>query len=76
MPLKKDPQHGGTNSDGTLSTMYCSLCYKDGAFTRPGINAKEMQGIVVDKMKSIGFPGFVAKFFASNIPKLERWKEN
>lgn len=24
MPLKKSPNDGGTNKDGTISTMYCS----------------------------------------------------
>ena len=24
MPMKRDPQRGGTNADGSKSTMYCS----------------------------------------------------
>ena len=37
MPHAKDPGGGGSEADGTKSTTYCSLCYKDGAFTQPDI---------------------------------------
>ena len=74
MPLKKDENGGGTNSDGTKSTMYCSHCYKDGEFTRPDFTVKQMQELVKGKMKEIGFPGFLAPFFTLGIPKLERWR--
>ncbi|HEV2843185.1 MAG TPA: zinc ribbon domain-containing protein [Chthoniobacterales bacterium] len=30
MPLKKSPGGGGTNADGTISTIYCSYCYENG----------------------------------------------
>ena len=74
MPLKKDPQGGGTESDGTKNLMYCSYCYHKGAFTHPDMTAQEMQGFVKQKMKEMGFPGFLAGFFTKGIPKLERWK--
>jgi putative zinc ribbon protein len=32
MPLKKSLGGGGTNADGTISTMYCSYCYENGQF--------------------------------------------
>jgi len=35
-----------------------------------------MQALVKDKLKSIGFPRFIAGFFTKGIPKLERWKNN
>lgn len=73
MPLKKDTNHGGSNADGSKSEMYCSHCYENGQFTRQGITASEMQEIVVEKMKSMGIPGFIAKIFTKGIPKLERW---
>jgi len=76
MPLKKGSNHGGTNADGSKSLIYCSHCYENGQFTRQGITASEMQEIVIEKMKSMGFPGFVAKIFTKGIPKLERWKNN
>jgi hypothetical protein len=74
MPLKKDPKGGATNSDGTISTMYCSHCFEDGQFKQPDINASQMQAFVKSKMKEMGFPGFLASFFTKSIPKLERWK--
>jgi len=74
MPLKKDTNGGGTNSDGSKSTMYCSHCYENGAFTQPDITADKMQFFVKNKLKQMGFPGFIAGFFTKGIPKLERWK--
>ena len=74
MPLKQDPIGGGTNTDGSKSLMYCSHCYRSGQFTRPDITALEMKNLVVEKLVEMKFPRFIAKFFAMNIPKLERWK--
>lgn len=74
MPLKKDPQGGGTNADGTKSTMYCSYCYEDGKFQQPDWTAEQMQEFSKEKLKEMGFPGFLAKLFTKNIPQLERWK--
>jgi hypothetical protein len=74
MPLKKDPQGGGSESDGSKNTKYCSYCYQKGAFTQPDMTAKEMQAFSKQKLKEMGFPGFLAGFFTMGIPKLERWK--
>lgn len=74
MPLKKSPNGGGTNTDGSKSTVYCSYCYENGVFTKPSISAVEMQEFCYGKMKEMGFPGFLAKLFTKGIPKLERWK--
>ena len=74
MPLKKDPKGGGTNADGSTSKMYCSYCYENGRFTQPNMKVEEMQAFVKDKMKEMGFPGFLASFFSKGTPKLERWR--
>lgn len=74
MPMKKDPQGGGTNADGSKSAMYCSYCYQNGAFIAPDCTAEEMQAFCKNKLKEMGFPGFLAGFFTKGIPKLERWK--
>lgn len=74
MPLKKSPNGGGTNADGTISKMYCAYCYENGQFKQPDISASEMMDFVRVKMKEMGFPGFLAKLFSKGIPKLERWK--
>jgi len=29
MPMKQDPQGGGTNADGSINIMYCSYCYQN-----------------------------------------------
>jgi len=74
MPMKKDPQGGGTNADGAKSTMYCSYCYQNGAFVGPAdMKVEEMQVFVKGKLKEMGIPGFLAGFFTKGIPKLKRW---
>lgn len=74
MPLKKDQKGGGTNADGSTSTVYCSHCYENGKFTNPDITADGMKDLVKGKLKEMGFPSFMAWFFTSNITRLERWK--
>lgn len=74
MPLKRDEKGGGTNADGSKSTMYCSRCYEGGKFTLSNINVTQMQDLVKGKLREMGFPGFIAWFFTRSIPKLERWK--
>jgi hypothetical protein len=75
MPLKKDEKGGGTNADGSKSYMYCSHCYQNGKFTLPDITKEGMQEHVKGKLKSMGFPGFIAGFFTKGIPKLKRWSK-
>jgi len=74
MPLKRDEEGGGTNADGSKSTMYCSHCYQLGKFSMPNASAPEMQALVKQKLKEMGFPGFIAGFFTRGIPRLERWR--
>jgi hypothetical protein len=74
MPLSRDPRGGGTNVDGSKSSEYCSKCYSDGAFTQPDITAAEMTTLVEGKLRSMHFPGFLAKKFAKDVPTLRRWK--
>ena len=74
MPLSKDPQLGGTNSDGSKSADYCSFCYVQGAFTDSGFTVKQMQDFCVDKMREKGIPKLIAWLLTRNIPKLKRWK--
>lgn len=74
MPMKKDAAGGGAERDGSKSEKYCSHCYRNGAFTQPDMTASEMQALVKGKLKEMRFPGFIAGFFASGVPKLERWR--
>ncbi len=50
MPMKKDPEGGGTNGDGSRSPDYCSFCFGNGAFTSPEIKtAADMQRFCIGK---------------------------
>ncbi len=74
MPMKRDEQGGGTNADGTKSTMYCSHCFEQGQFTQRNITVEDMKERVKGKLKEFGFPGFMTGLFTRNLHKLERWK--
>ena len=74
MPLKKSPNGGGTNADQSISKVYCAHCYENGQFRQPDWTVEQMQELSKQKMKEMGFPGFIAGFFTKGIPKLERWK--
>jgi hypothetical protein len=74
MPLKRDEQGGGTNADGSRSTMFCSHCYNNGQFVSPDLSADEMKELVKDKLREFGIPGFLTGVFTKKIPELERWK--
>ena len=76
MPLKHDPQKGGTEADGTKSVMYCSFCYRDGKFTDDFTTARQMQDLCMGKLAEMKFPRIIAWLFTRGIPKLGRWKTN
>ena len=73
--MKRDEKGGGTNANGTRSTMYCSHCYENGQFVLPDISATEMQARVRENIIEFGMPGFMAGIFIRKIPKLARWQE-
>lgn len=75
MPLNRDPKGGGTNTDGSKSTMYCSFCFEKGKFTQPNITLDEMKVLVKKEMKKMGIPGFMTGLFTMGMSKLERWKQ-
>lgn len=74
MPLSKDPQKGGTESDGTKSKDYCSYCYQNGSFTEPDITVEDMVKKVDAKLRDMWIPSFIGKYFTKDIPTLKRWK--
>lgn len=74
MPMKRDPQGGGKEADGSLNLKYCSYCYVDGAFVQPEMTVGEMKILVKRKMVEMGFPKFLSGFFTKGIPKLDRWQ--
>lgn len=73
MPLSKDEHGGGTETDGSKSSDYCSHCYSSGTFTHPEMTVDQMVERVRGKMKEMHIPGFMAKSFTKDIPKLKRW---
>ena len=73
MPLKRDEPGGGTNADGSKSTVYCSHCYQQGQFVQPDLTVDQMQARVRQKLSDLGFPGILAGLFTRRIPKLVRW---
>ena len=76
MPLKKSPNGGGTNADGSISKIYCAYCFESGKFKQQEWTVNQMQDFVKFKMKEMGFPGFLARFFTRGIPKLKRWEQS
>lgn len=74
-PLKKDKKGGGTEKDGSISQMYCSMCYENGAFlTPPEVdNAYKMQQFCIQEMKKAGMNGLFAWLATRPIPRLKRW---
>ena len=73
MPMKKDPQGGGTNADGSKNAAYCSYCYQNGEFTFNG-TVKEFQELCRKMMVEGGHPKFTAWLFTRNMKRLPRWK--
>lgn len=76
MPFKDDPGGGGTNSNGSKSTKYCSYCLQNGRFTQPDISLPQMQDFVKGKLRELGwFHKLFAGVFSKGIASLERWKQ-
>jgi hypothetical protein len=73
MPMAKDPQHGGTNPDGTQNELFCSFCYQNGSFSFNG-TVEEMQKFCKEKMIEQGSPKWMAWLFTRGMKRLERWK--
>ena len=73
MPMKQDPQGGGTNADGSVNAIYCSYCYQNGAFTFDG-TVEEFQEFCRQKMIENGRSKFLAWLFTRNMKRLRRWK--
>lgn len=73
MPIKRDPQGGGSNSDGSKNTDYCSLCYENGGFIQADFTAADMQKFCMKKITECKIPKLVAWMYTRGIPKLKRW---
>lgn len=75
MPLDKDLNKGGTNTDKSKSDHYCSYCYQGGKFTDEGITLKEKIEKNIQIAVAMGIPEDKARQMAETVlPNLERWK--
>ncbi|MCA9386996.1 zinc ribbon domain-containing protein [Candidatus Dojkabacteria bacterium] len=72
MPLKENQ---GSEADGSLSNMYCNLCYKDGAFISPDMSVQEMKQICDEALKEKGWIKPLRWVALMQIPTLKRWKK-
>lgn len=73
MPMKKDPEMGGAEKDGSKSKIYCSYCYDDGTFRFEG-NVKDFQEFCRVKMIESGNPKLMSWLFTRGMSRLSRWK--
>ena len=76
MPIDKDPNKGGTNSDGSKNDKYCSFCFQNGKFTDEGISLKEkIEKNIQIAVSRLNIPENEARKMAESLlPNLERWK--
>ena len=76
MPLDKDLNKGGTNSDGSKSDKYCSFCFQNGKFIDEGITLSEkIEKNIQIAVLRLNIPESEARKMAeSSLPNLERWK--
>lgn len=75
MPIAAAFGNCGTETDGSLSSDYCSFCYKSGSFVNPAQTLDEMIQSSIDNMtKELGMPIEKATELAGTfIPTLRRW---
>jgi hypothetical protein len=73
MPMRRDPNGGGTNANGSTNLKYCSHCYAGGRFTHPDMTVEQMQARVREKLREFGVPAPLSWFLTRRVPKLERW---
>jgi len=76
MPLSADPNKGGTNTDKSTSTKYCSFCFNEGTFLDEGSTlAEKIEKNVRMAVTKMNMPEEKAREMAESIlPNLERWK--
>jgi Putative zinc ribbon domain len=78
MPIGEAFGNLGTERDGSPSGEYCSFCYRNGAFTLPGLTVGDMIRLSIDNMTGdLGMPLEEASEVANRvIPSLRRWSES
>lgn len=71
MPLNEDTR--GTEADGKRSDVYCSACYKGGAFTLPDGPMADVQARAIAAIIAQGVPPLAARTLTEKIAQLPRW---
>lgn len=75
MPLDNpEPKLLGTEIDGTQNHDYCVYCYKDGAFTNPGMSLDEMKTLVKEQMEERQIDSSTINMAVSSLSHLKRWR--
>lgn len=64
----------GTEADGSLSDMWCSLCYREGRFVDPDCTREQMASIVDGALRDQGRGRLFRWFARSQLGRLERWQ--
>jgi hypothetical protein len=64
----------GTQKDGSKSDIYCKYCYKDGAFTDPGMTLERMKEIAKSEMGKQHLPDNIIQQSIDMLPRLKRWQ--
>jgi rhodanese-related sulfurtransferase len=75
MPLGKNLEDAGTETDGSKSTKYCKYCYKEGKLCFEGNDVKEFQRISYENMVKHGMWKPKAWFFSWMIKFAPRWQK-
>ena len=75
MPMEK-PEDFGTASSGYRVNDYCHYCYREGAFTDPGVTMAQMIDFCAGVMAGQGImPEPDARLLLTEtLPRLKRWR--
>ncbi len=76
IPLGK-PEDFGTSRSGYRVNDYCRFCYRDGAFTDPGVTMEQMIDRCAGIMAQRGtMPEANARALLTEVmPRMKRWRE-
>lgn len=76
MPMS-EPEHFGSEKDGSKSGEYCSYCYQNGAFVDESITLEEMIEFCSQKIDEVGIMPYAEarKMTGEFLPQLKRWRK-
>ncbi len=78
MPLSETSDNLGTNKDGSTTSEYCNICFREGDFINPNQTMDEMVQSSIENMTAdLNMPTERATELANSfIPTLKRWQKN